>query len=145
MMHADASEPKPKKAPRNRKRFTDVNVQHFPTRAKQYQAWDTEVRGLSVLVSPGGIRSYRCIYYPPGEIRKIRTMHLGRVGEISLAEARELTRKCRNIARRGEDPRQVRTNINSKWREFSHETSNQCASCTDTTMLTVICYTSASP
>jgi hypothetical protein len=75
----------------NRKRFTEQNVLTLPIRQQQYRTWDTgtdAVKGLGILISPSGTRSYHVIYYFPGSA-KPHAMRLGRVGEMSLAEARE--------------------------------------------------------
>ena len=53
--------------------------------------WDEggdSARGLAILVSPTGTRSYRCVYYYPGS-PKPHWKHLGRVDEIELEEARQ--------------------------------------------------------
>jgi Arm DNA-binding domain len=92
----------------NRMKFTEKNVLALKAhRTKQYQAWDygnEAARGLSVLVSPSGVKSFRATFYFNGS-SKPHFKSLGRVGEMSLAEARELTRKARGDARKGIDPR----------------------------------------
>jgi integrase len=92
----------------NRMKFTEKNVLTLKAhRTKQYQAWDhgnEAARGLSVLVSPSGVKSFRATFYFNGS-SKPHFKSLGRVGEMSLAEARELTRKARGDARKGIDPR----------------------------------------
>jgi integrase len=100
--------PKPQRKPFNRKSFTERNVlQLSPKKGKQYMIWDegtNAARGLAVLVSPTGTKSYRCVYYFPGS-PKPHYKHLGRVGEMTLEQARQLTRKARGDARQGLDPR----------------------------------------
>ena len=69
--------------------------------------WDEgtgAARGLHVLVSPAGAKTYRSIFYFPGSA-KPHSRKLGRVGELSLAEARAGCREDRAKAARGEDPR----------------------------------------
>ena len=91
----------------NKKKFTEKNVLQLPVRSKQYVVWDTGtngVKGLAILVSPGGVRSYRSYYYFPGS-SKPHSRNLGRVGEMSLAKARDLCRADRSGARAGTDPR----------------------------------------
>jgi integrase len=78
-----------------------------PKKGKQFLVWDQgtdAARGLAILVSPTGTKSYRAVYYFPGSV-KPHYVHLGRVGEITLEEAREQTRRSRNQAKRGIDPR----------------------------------------
>jgi hypothetical protein len=92
--------------------FTDTNVKSLPVRRKQYVVWDGgsgrgagEVcRGLHILISPMGAKSYRSMFYFSGSARGY-TRHLGRVGEMSLDEARQLCRDDRRDARKGIDPR----------------------------------------
>src|SRR4051812_39005388 len=94
--------PKPTrpKAEAFRKHFTETNVLRLPTKNKQYLIWDgartdrgdDAARGLAILVSPTGTKSYRAVFYYPGSAKPY-WMHLGRVGEMSLARARERTRE----------------------------------------------------
>ena len=97
-----------KRAQFNRRRFTHDNVRTFkPNKVKQYLVWDEggdSARGLAILVSPTGTRSYRCVYYYPGS-PKPHWKHIGRVDEIELEEARQLTRQARTMGRKGEDPK----------------------------------------
>jgi integrase len=101
-------DPEKERAKRNLKRLNEDNVLKLPVkRSKQYMAWDAgpeAARGLGVLISPTGTKSYRVIYYYPGT-SKPHAMHLGRVGEMTLADARERARKARTKARDGIDPR----------------------------------------
>ncbi|MGB6346186.1 MAG: integrase family protein [Methyloceanibacter sp.] len=79
----------------------------LPAKRKQYLIWDSgteAARGLAILVSPTGTKSYRCVFYFPGSV-KPNWKHLGRVGEMTLEEAREETRKARRMAKEGEDPK----------------------------------------
>ena len=92
----------------NHKRLTVENVLTLPTKDKQYMVWDSgtdAARGLGVLVSPAGAKSYRSTYYFPGS-PKPHSRHLGRVGEMKLEKARELCRQDRANARLGLDPKE---------------------------------------
>ena len=110
MTDEQAPDRKIKKA--NRKVFTEKNVLTLRARRKQYMVWDggngrgsgEVVRGLGILVSPIGAKSYRSVYYFPGS-SKSHSRHLGRVGEMTLEEARKLCREDRGTARSGNDPR----------------------------------------
>jgi integrase len=94
--------------------FTDTNVLSLHARVRAYMVWDggygrnsdDVCRGLGILVSPLGAKSYRSMFYLPGSSRS-HSRHLGRIGEITLAEARALCRQDRANARRGIDPRQA--------------------------------------
>jgi integrase len=92
---------------RNLKRFDEDNVLTLPAKRRQYMAWDTgtdAARGLGILISPTGTRSYRVVYYFPGS-SKPHSMHLGRVGEMTLADARKRARAAREKSREGIDPK----------------------------------------
>jgi integrase len=92
---------------RNLKQLTEASVLTLPVKRRQHMAWDTgtaAARGLGVLISPSGTRSYRVTYYFPGSAKGY-SMHLGRVGEMSLADARTKARLAREKARQGIDPK----------------------------------------
>ena len=95
-----------RKAPgeRNRKPLTEKNVLTLPCKRKQYIVWDKGLKGLHVLVSPGGARTYRSLWYYPGS-PKPHTRRLGRVGVITLDKAKELCLDDQKAAREGSDPR----------------------------------------
>jgi integrase len=93
---------------RIRKRLDEDNVKVLPCKRTQYMVWDRGAKesekGLHVLVSPGGARTYRSLYYFPGS----STPHgrkLGRVGVMTLQEAREACRQDQRKAWQGHDPR----------------------------------------
>lgn len=90
-----------------KKHLTSANVLTLPTKRAAYHCWDTgsdSAKGLAVLVSPNGVRTYRAVYYYPGSA-KPHAFKLGRVGEMSLDDAREKTREVRGLARKGLDPK----------------------------------------
>jgi integrase len=92
---------------RNLKKFDEKNVLTLKAKRRQYMAWDAgthSARGLGILVSPTGTKSYRCVFYYPGS-SKPHSMLLGRVGEMTLAKARERTMEARAKAREGFDPK----------------------------------------
>ena len=97
---------------RNRMVFSEPNVRSLRPKRRQYVVWDGGLgrgagevaRGLHILVSPMGAKSYRSMFYIPGS-SKSYSPTLGRVGELSLEEARELCRQDRANARKGIDPR----------------------------------------
>jgi integrase len=94
--------------------FTDTALAKLKPKRKQYLVWDAwtderqrgsdPARGLCVLVSPKGAKSYRACFYFPGSPAP-NYMHLGRVGEMPLAEARQRCGEARNLALQGKDPR----------------------------------------
>jgi hypothetical protein len=93
--------------------FTDDAIAKLKPKPRQYLAWDRwdegrkrgddPARGLAVIVYPSGSKSFRCVYRYPGD----STTHwkkLGRVGVMTLQEARDATRDAQRVASRGEDP-----------------------------------------
>jgi hypothetical protein len=57
------------KAKRNRMNFTEANVRSLKPKKKQFHVWDADTdaaRGLGILVSPTGTKSYRATYRFPG-------------------------------------------------------------------------------
>ena len=84
-----------------RKVFTDNNVLRLkPKRRGRYMIWDGGAgqnvqRGLGIWVSAWGTKSYQSMFYLPGPDGKSKclTRTLGRVGEMTLAEAREQCRR----------------------------------------------------
>src|SRR6476661_1145644 len=90
-------QPKRRNRARNYKKFDDDNVLTLPVKRRAYMCWDAgtaAVRGLGILISPKGTRSFRVTYYFPGS-SKPHTMHLGRVGEVTLADARKQAMEAR--------------------------------------------------
>jgi integrase len=89
--------------------FTDAKVASIkhPPLGKQVRYWDGGDKGtlgLSVLVSHE-VKSWAATFYRDG---KATTVRLGRVGEMSLDEARKRTREYRGKAADGFDPRPTR-------------------------------------
>ncbi len=93
--------------------FTEANVLAFKPKSKQYLVWDAWVgrkrgpdpaRGLAILVSPSGAKSYRVVFYYPGS-SKPHYLHLGSVGGMSLKDARARAKEVREDARKDEDPK----------------------------------------
>jgi integrase len=100
--------PKRKRKPANRKHFTEENVLKIPCKNHQFLVWDAgtgAARGLAILVSPTGTKSYRAVFYFSGEPGRPHYKNIGRVGVWSLADAREAAREAQRMAERGEDPR----------------------------------------
>jgi integrase len=97
----------------NRVYFTPASVAKLKPKRKQYLAWDSweagrtrgddPARRLAILVSPTGTKSFRAVFYYPGD-SKPHWRHLGRVGVMTLDEARAATRDTQRMADRGEDP-----------------------------------------
>jgi integrase len=92
--------PKARRAPVN---LTDFKVEALkPDKAGEFVQGDLQVPGLGIRVRPTGAISYVVMKRLPGETRLTR-ITLGRVGDISLADAREEARKAIGAMRRGVD------------------------------------------
>lgn len=97
-----------KRAEANRFEFKQSELKKLLPRDKPYQVWDAGVRGqmgLSLLISPSGVKTYRstfCLH------DKHFSRKLGRLGEMELKWARERTQSDRKIAAQGRDPREAR-------------------------------------
>jgi integrase len=98
--------PKRKRAPANRLTFTELGLARLkPSKLGPVEVWDSNTRGLSLLVSYGGTKTYRSTFYLHG---RPASRKLGRFGEIDLNEARKRTRTDRQSAFDGIDPRQAK-------------------------------------
>lgn len=103
------------RADRRNMTFTELALVRLkPPKVGQVVYWDSGtdgVRGLSVLVSAGGAKTFRATYY----WQKITgkkvpvSIKLGRVGEMDLGTARELTKDYRKKAAEGVNPVQSRS------------------------------------
>lgn len=74
-----------------------------PAEGKQVEHFDTVVQGLSLLVSPGGTKSFYLSYTRPGDGKRAR-IKIGRYPDISLSRAREKARAGRGEVTEGHDP-----------------------------------------
>jgi len=89
--------------------------------SSQLQIWDTVQKGLSLLISAGGTKTFRSQFCLNGEWQS-RT--LGRFGEVviedgfeenaNIAWARERVRKDRALAKQGIDPREQQSQPGAK-------------------------------
>jgi integrase len=90
--------------------FTDLALSRLTCpNDGQEVVWDGGTKGqlgLSVLLSSGGVKSFRCTYRLHG---RTMTYKIGRVGELDLGKARERVRQDRAAAADGRDPRAVQT------------------------------------
>lgn len=98
-----------KRAP-NRMLFTDLGIQRLqPPKTGQMLYWDTGQKGLHILSSAGGTKSFRSMFNVNG---KWKTRSIGRFGEltddgklINVEWAREQLAQDKKLARKGIDPR----------------------------------------
>jgi len=100
------SEKRPKAKP-NRMTFTHIPLRRLKPKDRQFMIWDKGTpgqKGLGVLVSPGGTKSFRSTYYFPGS-PKAHSRKLGRFPDMTIGEARDLAREDRRKAADGIDPK----------------------------------------
>lgn len=77
----------------------------------RYLVWDSDIAGFGVRVGTSGVRTYVLQYRPPGVGRSqaARTLTLGRHGQISADQARELAQRALGQVRNGGDPARERS------------------------------------
>jgi integrase len=72
-----------------------------PTAGRQYDVFDSKVRGLSVRVSPKGTKAFNFLYRMGYRTRRLK---LGIYDELSLSDARTKATKARQAVAEGIDP-----------------------------------------
>lgn len=89
-----------------RAKITKRLVDNLLPEVSRYVVYDTEVKGFGVRVTPAGAATYIVEYRPDGGGRNVtkKRMSLGRVGEITPEEARNLARNRLGEVRHGLDP-----------------------------------------
>lgn len=89
-----------------RAKITKRLVDSLQPEISRYVVYDTEVKGFGVRVTPSGAATYIVEYRPDGGGRNVtkKRMSLGRVGEITPEEARNLARHRLGEVRHGLDP-----------------------------------------
>lgn len=96
----------PSRSKPHRKRLDERSVLNLGTRRRAYRVWDVgpdAARGLHILVQPTGTRSYRVRYRFKGSPTE-HNLLIGRVGVVSLEEARAKAFEVHRAAARGDDP-----------------------------------------
>jgi integrase len=81
--------------------LTDKSVATLPVRGRQTEYHDIVLRGLVLRVTATGARSYGVRYRFAGQARRL---HIGDVGRLSLAEARQQAREHLADVVKGTDP-----------------------------------------
>ena len=87
--------------PANKRKLTQIYVARISPQPKAFAAWDTEQKGLALLVRPNGYKAYKCVYAFQG---RTRWFHLAAVNEISLGQARRLAQEVMYQKAQGKDP-----------------------------------------
>ena len=73
-----------------------------PRPGAQYVAWDREIRGFGVRVSPAGARTFIVKYRLPSG--RVRWATIDRVGVVTLDQARRRARQFLGVVAAGDDP-----------------------------------------
>jgi integrase len=87
--------------PANKTKLTQIYVARISPQPKTFCAWDTEQKGLALLVRPNGYKAYKVAYAFQG---RTRWYHLAAVNEISLGQARRLAQEVMYQKAQGKDP-----------------------------------------
>ena len=81
--------------------LTEKRIRDMKPEAKTRIAWDDQVRGLGVRITPAGVKSFVLNYRVAGRERR---MTLGRIAELSLSKARSRAGEELELVRKGIDP-----------------------------------------
>jgi integrase len=83
--------------------LTELGIRKLkaPKAGKRRERYDREIRGFGIRITDRGVRSYILLY---SHRNRRRRFTIGRIGEISLDEAREKARELRGLIRQGRDP-----------------------------------------
>jgi integrase len=88
---------------RRAQRFTERYIDGLnPIPGERYVAWDAELKGFGVRVSPEGTKTFLLKYRLPSG--RVRWKTLGRVGKVSLDKARRFAKDDVGVVARGDDP-----------------------------------------
>ena len=82
-------------------KLTDAKIRNLPPASVQIATFDEKVKGLFVLVSPGGTISFG---YQYRHLRRNRKLSFGRYPDVTLAEARRLAQEAKSLVARRVDP-----------------------------------------
>jgi integrase len=103
----DPKDVEPPRREARRKSFTEQNVLRLKVERFQHFVWDSgtgAARGLAVLVNPTGTKTFFVNYRFPGS-KRLHYKKLGRVGEMTVEEARTAALAARRAASRNRDPK----------------------------------------
>lgn len=70
-------------------KLTDKSIAALQPKDKNYDIWDTEIKGFTIRVSVTGTKSFRFMHYFAGQ-RKVFT--IGKFGTLTCAQAREIVK-----------------------------------------------------
>jgi integrase len=111
------------------KNLTDPGIKNLkkPKDKPQIDYWDTQVKGLGMRVGAKGTKTFNVqLRVLSGGSWKNARIKLGTYPALGLKDARETARDYMDIAKRGEDPRQIKTIKNRDRLESSRNTFAYC-------------------
>lgn len=82
-------------------KLTKRTVESLPIEAKDYFVWDSQIAGFGVRVMPSGAKTYQAQYRKGGRTRRVA---IGRHGNITVDEARNLAKEIMGQVAKGENP-----------------------------------------
>lgn len=82
-------------------KLTKRSVEALPVEAKDYFVWDSQIAGFGVRVMPSGAKTYQAQYRKGGRTRRVA---IGRHGNITVDEARNLAKEIMGQVAKGENP-----------------------------------------
>jgi len=85
----------------DKKPTTDITFRNLKKRESIYDVLDSRAKGLSMRVSPDGLKTWNVRYSIDGKARRMR---IGHYPHVSLADARAKHALIRAAVERGEDP-----------------------------------------
>ena len=87
-------------------KITKRLVDSLTPKDRPYITFDTDLKGFGVRVMPSGVATYVVEYRPDGGGRKVtkKRMTIGRVGELTPDQARDIARDRLGEVRHGHDP-----------------------------------------
>jgi integrase len=95
----------------NKRKLSELFLRSLKPQAKKFLVWDTQQRGLALLVQPSNHRSWKVIYSRRG---RPRWYHIGAADAIGLANARRLAADVMYKVAQGKDPAAERKAERSK-------------------------------
>jgi hypothetical protein len=99
--------------------LTDISIRKLkPSSDRQYEVWDTLVRGFGVRVSPKGTKSFVLLYRVG---RRQRRLTIGRYPAVSLSNARKKAQAAVGEVISGEDPADKKRKLSQTSRVFQFE------------------------
>lgn len=82
-------------------KLTKRTVDSLHPKSKDYFVWDTQITGFGIRIMPSGAKTYQAQYRKGGRTRRVS---VGRHGNITVDEARNLAKEVMGLVAKGENP-----------------------------------------